>query len=94
MALEMIGPMPGMLISRSHFFITAGQAQVVDMDFDWRASDRALMHFPVRGHAGLSQYQGHKEFGAEARPEGWNLTFAISPAAAPPPQARRPIVSK
>jgi hypothetical protein len=38
--------------------------------------------------------KGYKEFGAEHRPEGWNvwLTFVISPAAptsAPPPPGPR-----
>ena len=37
--------------------------------------------------AGILNLKGYGEFGHENRPEGWNvwLTFAISPAAAPPP---------
>ena len=43
--------------------------------------------FPVGDMQGYVNLKGYKEFGAEHRPEGWNvwLTFAISPAAAPPP---------
>jgi len=40
--------------------------------------------FPVGDHQGYLNLKGYKEFGAENRPEGWNvwLTFAIAPAAA------------
>ena len=43
--------------------------------------------FPVGDAQGVLNLKGYKEFAAEHRPEGWNvwLTFAISPAAAPPP---------
>ena len=43
---------------------------------------------------GLLNLKGYKEFEAENRPEGWNvwLTFAISPAAAPP--VHGPLVRK
>jgi hypothetical protein len=52
--------------------------------------------FPLGDHQGYLNLKGYKEFGAENRPEGWNvwLTFVISPAAAPPPAARKPIVTK
>jgi hypothetical protein len=45
-------------------------------------------------HQGYLNLKGYKEFGAEHRPEGWNvwLTFVISPAAptsAPPPAKPR-----
>jgi hypothetical protein len=42
-------------------------------------------------HQGYINLKGYKEFAAENRPEGWNawLTFAISPAAAPPPATTR-----
>ena len=48
-------------------------------------------------HQGYLNLKGYKEFGAEHRPEGWNvwLTFVISPAAptsAPPPP--RPRITK
>jgi hypothetical protein len=38
--------------------------------------------FPVGDTQGYLNLKGYKEFGAEHRPEGWNvwLTFAISPA--------------
>jgi hypothetical protein len=40
--------------------------------------------------------KGYKEFEAENRPEGWNvwLTFALSPAAAPPSPVHGPLVRK
>jgi hypothetical protein len=46
-------------------------------------------------HQGYLNLKGYKEFGAEHRPEGWNvwLTFAISPAA-PTPAAPKPRISK
>lgn len=42
---------------------------------------------------GYVNLKGYAEFGGAARPTGWNswLTFAISPAAAPPPAAHRMI---
>lgn len=48
--------------------------------------------FPVGGMQGYANLKGYKEFGAEHRPEGWNvwLTFSVSPAApthAKPPSA-------
>jgi hypothetical protein len=53
----------------------------------------------VAGMQGYINIKGYKEFGAEKRPEGWNVwaTFAISPAPpgeAPPPTSRRPIITK
>ena len=41
-------------------------------------------------HQGYLNLKGYKEFGAEHRPEGWNvwLTFVISPAAPTPRQAQ------
>jgi hypothetical protein len=49
---------------------------------------------PMGDHQGYLNLKGYKEFGAEHRPEGWNvwLTFAISPA--PPHQPAKPIVTK
>jgi hypothetical protein len=48
---------------------------------------------PLGEHQGYLNLKGYKEFGAEHRPEGWNvwLTFVISPAApgAPMPATRR-----
>ncbi|MFL6304923.1 MAG: transporter [Candidatus Sulfotelmatobacter sp.] len=40
---------------------------------------------------GYLNFKGYKEFAAENRPEGWNawVTFVISPAAVPPPAAKR-----
>src|SRR5688572_27893337 len=48
--------------------------------------------FPVGGMQGYLNLKGYKEFGAEHRPEGWNmwLTFAISPAAPTPTPTRGP----
>ena len=45
--------------------------------------------FPLGDHQGYLNLKGYKEFDADRRPDGWNvwLTFAISPAAAPPPAA-------
>jgi hypothetical protein len=43
--------------------------------------------FPIGdAHRGYVNLKGYKEFGAENRPEGWNLwlTFVVSPAGAPP----------
>lgn len=50
--------------------------------------------FPVAGMQGVVNLKGFKEFGAEHRPEGWNvwLTLAISPA--PPHQAAPPLTRK
>jgi len=47
-------------------------------------------------HQGYFNLKGYKEFGAEHRPEGWNVwaTFVISPAAPTPPQTPRPIFTK
>lgn len=49
--------------------------------------------FPLGDHQGYLNLKGYKEFGAEHRPEGWNvwLTFSISPAAAPPPPVKRAV---
>jgi hypothetical protein len=50
--------------------------------------------FPLsQGLQGYINLKGYGEFGASARPSGWNtwLTFVISPAAAPPPSASRMI---
>src|SRR5882757_7624851 len=43
--------------------------------------------FPVGEMQGYLNLKADKEFAAENRPEGWDawLTFAVSPAAAPPP---------
>jgi hypothetical protein len=51
--------------------------------------------FPIGERQGYLNLKGYREFGAEHRPEGWNiwLTFVLSPAAAPPP-ARRPRIVK
>lgn len=51
--------------------------------------------FPLGGHQGVLNLKGYKEFAAENRAEGWNvwLTFAIAPAAAPPP-AVKPAIRK
>lgn len=52
--------------------------------------------FPVGPHQGYLNLKGYKEFGAENRPEGWNLwlTFAISPAAQPSSALMKHMVSK
>lgn len=49
---------------------------------------------PMGSQQGYLNLKGYKEFGAEHRPEGWNvwLTFVISSAAAPPPS--RPMITK
>jgi hypothetical protein len=49
--------------------------------------------FPVGGMQGYVNLKGYGEFGAQHRPEGWNvwLTLAISPA--PPPHAAPPITT-
>jgi hypothetical protein len=46
---------------------------------------------PMAGMQGYVNVKGYKEFGADHRPEGWNvwLTFALTPAARPPPMAMR-----
>ena len=51
---------------------------------------------PLGTHQGYLNLKGYKEFGAEHRPEGWNvwLTFVISPAAPTPPQTTRPVFTK
>jgi hypothetical protein len=48
--------------------------------------------FPVGGMQGYLNLKGYGEFGAQHRPEGWNmwLTFAISPAAPTPTPTRGP----
>src|SRR5262245_15610465 len=52
--------------------------------------------FPLGEWQGYLNLKGYGEFGNENRPEGWNvwLTFAISPAAAPPPIAQTSMVRK
>ncbi len=51
---------------------------------------------PLGEWQGYFNLKGYKEFGAENRPEGWNvwLTFALSPAAEPPPPSRAPMYRK
>jgi hypothetical protein len=51
--------------------------------------------FPVGDMQGYLNFKGYKEFAAENRPEGWNawVTFAIAPAAAPPPP-QSPLIHK
>jgi hypothetical protein len=46
--------------------------------------------FPIAGQQGYLNLKGYKEFGAEHRPDGWNvwLTLVISPAAPTPPPSR------
>jgi hypothetical protein len=45
--------------------------------------------FPIGDKQGFVNLKGYYEFDNYCRPDGWNLwlTFAISPAAAPPPSA-------
>jgi hypothetical protein len=45
--------------------------------------------FPVGEFQGYLGLKAYGEFGSERRPHGWNawVTFAISPAAPPPPTA-------
>jgi hypothetical protein len=45
---------------------------------------------------GYLNFKGYKEFDAANRPEGWNawVTFAISPATAPPPTPQSKLVRK
>jgi hypothetical protein len=52
--------------------------------------------FPVGDHQGYLNLKGYKEFGAENRPEGWNvwLTFAISPAAPTPASPPTRMITK
>ena len=53
--------------------------------------------FPIGDMQGYLNLKGYWEFDSKNRPDGWNvwLTFAISPAAAPPPVAsRRPMITK
>jgi hypothetical protein len=47
-------------------------------------------------HQAYFNLKGYKEFGAEHRPEGWNVwfTLAISPAAAAPPPATKAMITK
>jgi hypothetical protein len=51
---------------------------------------------PLGSLQGYLNLKGYWEFEAENRPEGWNvwLTFAISPAAAPPPPVHGPMIRK
>jgi hypothetical protein len=51
---------------------------------------------PLGTHQGYLNLKGYKEFGAEHRPEGWNvwLTLVISPTAPTPPQTTRPVFVK
>lgn len=51
--------------------------------------------FPLGDHQGYLNLKGYKEFGADHRPEGWNvwLTFSVSPAVAPPPPVK-PVIRK
>src|SRR5262245_25566373 len=54
--------------------------------------------FPIgTEHQGYFNLKGYKEFGADHRPEGWNVwaTFVLSPAApTPTPPPRRAIITK
>jgi hypothetical protein len=51
---------------------------------------------PLGEWQGYLNLKGYGEFGHENRPDGWNvwLTFAITPAAAPPPIAQTSMVRK
>ena len=51
---------------------------------------------PMGDRQGYLNLKGYKEFGAEHRPEGWNVwaTFVISPAAPTPPMPSRPMITK
>lgn len=48
------------------------------------------------GHQGYLNLKGYREFGAEHRPEGWNvwLTFVVSPATRTPSAPPRPTFTK
>jgi hypothetical protein len=52
--------------------------------------------FPVGGMQGYLNFKGYEEFDSSDRPKGWNawVTFVLSPAAAPPPTAKRPMFTK
>jgi hypothetical protein len=52
--------------------------------------------FPVNDMQGYLNLKAYREFDRNARPDGWNvwLTFAISPAAPPPPAAPTQLVTK
>jgi hypothetical protein len=52
--------------------------------------------FPVGGMQGYLNLKGYGEFDAADRPKGWNawVTFVLSPAAAPPPTPKRPMLTK
>jgi hypothetical protein len=52
--------------------------------------------FPVGGMQGYLNFKGYEEFDAADRPKGWNawVTFVLSPAAAPPPTPKRPMLTK
>jgi hypothetical protein len=51
---------------------------------------------PLGEWQGYLNLKGYGEFGHENRPEGWNvwLTFALSPAGAPPPPVHAPMIRK
>lgn len=51
---------------------------------------------PLGTHQAYFNLKGYKEFGAEHRPEGWNVwfTLSISPAAATPPPSATPMITK
>jgi hypothetical protein len=52
--------------------------------------------FPVGGMQGYLNLKGYGEFDSADRPKGWNawVTFVLSPAAAPPPTPKRPMLTK
>jgi hypothetical protein len=52
--------------------------------------------FPVADMQGYINLKGYKEFGAENRPEGWNvwLTFQLSPAAPEKGSSSKPLTTK